>query len=1511
MPNHARMKILFLEGLLWLFLLQYGPMALSLEPGYLDFDNLPDTNFTCVGKVIGGYYADLETNCQMFHVCTIGQAEEPMDIRFLCLNGTVFDQETRVCERIDEVDCSKSEQFYSLNLELYGNSGPILEETPEVPHETEPPSIIVKSTTSTTTTTTTTKRPTTQSPYYTTIRPSTATTSVKNLQSIGHHFPVNTPDIRFNPEEINISLNPGAPPDIRTKHFQPHQSYSDSSKHLLSDHRDNSEEQSVRVQKPERLRLSTSPKPIYIDPRDKLNENSGEENYDFSEVDFHSGTEVPRQQQFLIQTNSFRHSQSFPPSQNTNNHQYHHPQFHSTTIKHPEPIHTTVRTLYLHSLKPPEIHQHHQFTQHRTEKSPQRVQIPIPLLPTLPPLTFSSPAPFTLQRHIETKRYTKDHSNPPRIIISASASVSDASGRRLNYSLGTIGAAHILETPPSSYDEYKDADVGLDPFYHDVPKIKQRKKRSIEQKKVDPFDIIKNEKEAVEVLKFLFTWYQSHQATATVPPVTSPVSPELIKKINDELAPDSNEYYSREPTSTESVKPDNYEESELFKKSSRFSIVGGYRNDNPVGRRERKKSNSAFKEVLEQDGGELSKETDISYFLKQNDDKIKHFSEDIRSKEFDGEAELSQSLNKTEITEKMDNVEKTFIKDAKESYINPFDYVDDNYEGVVYKESNKNIENANYISKGYEKDGSKTQKETEHFVDPSAVLELYKYVQVNSQLASATPTIKEKELEATKHSPESNNEDVEQNNTSEVNLNRYTEINILSEVNEDNGSFRSISSSTTITTSTAAPIKHTLRRRGRQRITDSDQGASYAVHVNQKSQNSLDQTRSRGRHRGRSRFSNPLSSTTSSTTTTEKIVLEETTTSPSETTLGDFETTTFVTPSNEAITTDEEANNNLENSTTSEITDQNGKFVQENKNIPDKEIVVKTNPIKNSTETSAVDTKTIETKLPKDDSSYLVKLLKYYADADLTPGIETTTQYLEIEGAEVDSTTILETTTTQLPEVSYEPLTEKISSSTLPPSTRQNNDRSKYRHSTKVSSSTALPTLRDIYESTKPDNDNSIGIEESKDAHKRDDLLKKLSLLEQHLVVTNPPIADTTATTPMISFEERESFGTTVSSLTESTRLVEYSTSSKEFTGRFEYSSTPRSVYHDLFIVPELTEKNLKFQINEATSSLGETAIEFTAIKTTTQVAQTDITTPTPISTITVEENLTETPTTPLSDVEIQKSISLPIQVLETNFDAPYDVNTAQDINSLVPATEEEKTTTILDNPTTLTHESTTETIPATIVTTEKSTTPIVEQHLEKLQDTTMPEVQHNATEIIFLSTGTETPGMVNSSHLLQVVIETTTISEPVTTFSTTTSLPYTRRTRPPKRRPYNNQRNQFGRHRFSTELFTQKPFKTATEAPLHRSASPTRSENKKNLLPTVPLTSKNSAKPNRHYVFNCFGKEINKFYADPRDCRLFHYCTQGYSKNQLLDLKYVCDQRTFFDEDKLICTSIKPDRCL
>lgn len=153
------------------------------KPGYLDFDNLPETNFSCDGKVIGGYYADVETGCQMFHVCTIGQKGEVTDIKFLCLNGTVFDQETRVCERIDEVDCSKSEDFFGLNLELYGNNANFgiqpenefecedcsTDQTEDDEYEESEETTTYTTSTTTTTTTTTTPKPTTSST--TTARP--------------------------------------------------------------------------------------------------------------------------------------------------------------------------------------------------------------------------------------------------------------------------------------------------------------------------------------------------------------------------------------------------------------------------------------------------------------------------------------------------------------------------------------------------------------------------------------------------------------------------------------------------------------------------------------------------------------------------------------------------------------------------------------------------------------------------------------------------------------------------------------------------------------------------------------------------------------------------------------------------------------------------------------------------------------------------------------------------------------------------------------------------------------------------------------------------------------------------------------------------------------------------------------------------------------------------------------------------------------------------------------------
>ncbi|KAK5645100.1 hypothetical protein RI129_006400 [Pyrocoelia pectoralis] len=526
-----------MQGLLWLFLLEFALMVMSLEPGFLDFDNLPDTNFSCVGKVIGGYYADLETNCQMFHVCTIGQLDEPMDIRFLCLNGTVFDQETRVCERIDEVDCSKSEQFYSLNLELYGNTQPpILEESPEVeyPSDSRKTSTTVPPTSSTATST--------FAPFFLNTPPTTTNRDISKIIT-SHHFPVNAPDIRFNPEEINISLKAGAPPDI-TRSQVPisyqQQSFSEKNTRVtVTTH--------TTIYKSEKQNrapiLSTTHPPVQsftekaettLTPKSVvsygLTHNKGsasnptEITYGFSypqteeSVEYH--TEVPpHPYQYQLNINNFRPSAQAHPyhsSYRNSNKRQSKSNFPATTYRnHPA---------FTSSPKVPVVHRY----QSQTEKPPN-LQLPLPLLPTLPPLTFSSPSPF--RHHIETKRYTKDHQSAPRIIISASASVSDNNGRRLNYSLGTIGASHFLGSSPASYDDYKEEDVILDPFYHDVPKLKQtRRKRNI----VDNDDVIRDEQEAADLLRYLFNWYKKREKTK---PVSIPISAEDITNINHQLAP--------------------------------------------------------------------------------------------------------------------------------------------------------------------------------------------------------------------------------------------------------------------------------------------------------------------------------------------------------------------------------------------------------------------------------------------------------------------------------------------------------------------------------------------------------------------------------------------------------------------------------------------------------------------------------------------------------------------------------------------------------------------------------------------------------------------------------------------------------------------------------------------------------------------------------------------------------------------------------------------------------------
>ena len=91
------------------------------EPGedYPILGSVPDTSFQCSGQVEGGYYADPEGECQVFHICAGGgEGLSLSKYSFLCPNGTLFNQQYFVCDWWFNVDCSQAEGLYSLNDEI-------------------------------------------------------------------------------------------------------------------------------------------------------------------------------------------------------------------------------------------------------------------------------------------------------------------------------------------------------------------------------------------------------------------------------------------------------------------------------------------------------------------------------------------------------------------------------------------------------------------------------------------------------------------------------------------------------------------------------------------------------------------------------------------------------------------------------------------------------------------------------------------------------------------------------------------------------------------------------------------------------------------------------------------------------------------------------------------------------------------------------------------------------------------------------------------------------------------------------------------------------------------------------------------------------------------------------------------------------------------------------------------------------------------------------------------------
>ena len=79
---------------------------------YPIYNTPPDTGFSCDDKE--GLYADVSSQCQAWHVCLAPDRQWS----FLCPNGTIFNQEEFVCDWWFNVDCSKAEDLYFLNIEV-------------------------------------------------------------------------------------------------------------------------------------------------------------------------------------------------------------------------------------------------------------------------------------------------------------------------------------------------------------------------------------------------------------------------------------------------------------------------------------------------------------------------------------------------------------------------------------------------------------------------------------------------------------------------------------------------------------------------------------------------------------------------------------------------------------------------------------------------------------------------------------------------------------------------------------------------------------------------------------------------------------------------------------------------------------------------------------------------------------------------------------------------------------------------------------------------------------------------------------------------------------------------------------------------------------------------------------------------------------------------------------------------------------------------------------------------
>lgn len=94
----------------------------TYSPSYL-----LDSQFDCSAKKMPGYYADVDTQCQVYHRCDINGNMTS----YICDNTTVFDQVTLICDYWFNVDCSRSVEFEEFaNRRIYQTELPLFDTPP-------------------------------------------------------------------------------------------------------------------------------------------------------------------------------------------------------------------------------------------------------------------------------------------------------------------------------------------------------------------------------------------------------------------------------------------------------------------------------------------------------------------------------------------------------------------------------------------------------------------------------------------------------------------------------------------------------------------------------------------------------------------------------------------------------------------------------------------------------------------------------------------------------------------------------------------------------------------------------------------------------------------------------------------------------------------------------------------------------------------------------------------------------------------------------------------------------------------------------------------------------------------------------------------------------------------------------------------------------------------------------------------------------------------------------------